>query len=71
MRPMKKKKLMSRNSLVVIYSSATKVTSNTRTRKEHLFAEETIYYINYVIQRFPALTKVVRTHVKKYDLFFT
>ena len=30
------------NSLVVIYSSATKITSNTRTRKEHLFAEEII-----------------------------
>ena len=25
----------------------TKVTSNTRTRKEHLFAEERIYHINY------------------------
>ena len=30
------------NSLFVIYSSATKITSNTRTRKEHLFAEEII-----------------------------
>ena len=36
------KKLILGNSLVVIYSSATKVTSNTRTRKEHLFPEETI-----------------------------
>ena len=36
------KKLILGNSLVVIYSSATKVTSNTRTRKEYLFPEETI-----------------------------
>ena len=42
MRPMKTRKLISGNSLGVIYSSATKITSNTRTRKEHLFAEETI-----------------------------
>ena len=40
MRSVKRKKL--ENSLVVIYSSATKITSNTRTRKEHLFAEEII-----------------------------
>ena len=30
------------NSLVAIYSSATKITSDTRTQKEHLFAEEII-----------------------------
>ena len=30
------------NSFVVIYSYATKVTSNARTRKEHLFADGTI-----------------------------
>ena len=35
-------KLISGNSLVVIYDSATEVTSNMRTRKELLFAEETI-----------------------------
>ena len=29
-------------SLVVIYSSAAKVRSNTRTHEEHLFSEETI-----------------------------
>ena len=32
-----RRKLMSGNSLVVIYISATEVTSNTRTHKEHLF----------------------------------
>ena len=36
------KKLISGNSFVVISSSAAKVTSNTRTHKEHLFAGETI-----------------------------
>ena len=35
-------KLISGNSFAVIYRSATKVRSNTRTCKEHLFAEETI-----------------------------
>ena len=42
MRPTKRRKLISGNSLGVIYSYATKVTSNARTRKEHLFADETI-----------------------------
>ena len=44
MRPVKRKKL--ENSLIVIYSSATKITLNTRTRKEHLFAEEIIVIHN-------------------------
>ena len=49
----------------------TKVTSNTRTRKEHLFAEERIYHINYgVLQGFPALRKAVTTNVKKYNIFW-
>ena len=40
---MKGRKLISENSLVVIHSSATKITSNsTRTLKERLFADKTI-----------------------------
>ena len=40
---MKGRKLISENSLVIIYISATKVTSNsTRTIKERLFADKTI-----------------------------
>ena len=38
----KKKKLILGNSLVVIYSSATKVTSNTKARKQYLFAKQNI-----------------------------
>ena len=40
---MKGRKLISENSLAVICSSATKITSNsTRTLKERLFADKTI-----------------------------
>ena len=53
------------------FIAVTKVTSNTRTRKEHLFAEERIYHINYgVLQGFPALRKAVTTNVKKYNIFW-
>ena len=41
-----------------------------RTRKEHLFSEETIYHINYgVIHRLQALRNAVTTHVEKYEIF--
>ena len=53
------------------FIAVTKVTSNTRTSKEHLFAEERIYHINYgVLQGFPALRKAVTTNVKKYNIFW-
>lgn len=39
MRLMKRRKLISGNSLLVTYCSATKVKSHARTRKEHLFSE--------------------------------
>ena len=66
-----RKKNWYRVTPLLSFIAVTKVTSNTRTRKEHLFAEERIYHINYgVLQGFPALRKAVTTNVKKYNIFW-
>ena len=66
-----RKKNWYRVTPLLSFIAVTKVTSNTRTRKEHLFAEERIYHINYgVLQGFPALRKAITTNVKKYKIFW-